>query len=94
MKIKITSNDKVKKLDWNDERLQNKIDAALDYAMDYRAKFAPVKKRSEYNIRTAEDEAYDEAIKQIWTSYLEGTGWTEEEVTQKLEQNANGEEPF
>ena len=75
-------------LEWEDPRLQSQIDAALEELWQFRIENAPTKKRSEYHKRTEEDDEYEAGIKKIWAEYLEGTGWTEEDVMEKLEMNA------
>ena len=75
-------------LDWEDPYLQNQIDSALEALWQFRIENAPTKKRSEYHKRTEEDDKYEAGIKKIWAEYLEGTGWTEESVMEKLEMNA------
>jgi len=75
-------------LDWDDPYLQNQIDSALEELWQFRIENAPTKKRSEYHKRTEEDDEYEAGIKKIWAEYLEGTGWTEEDVMEKLEMSA------
>ena len=76
--------------DFDDPRFQDRMDKALEEAMDLHDKWpsTPAREYVEYQRRGKKHPnhvAYEKARVKIWDKHLRGTGWAEDEVDREIE---------